>query len=212
MLVRDFARQCQAEASAVGAAGYQRLEQRVAQGHRYAGAIVDHVHPQHHAQHPFAQAQAVLAGLGVAAVVAVFAAAGFWWLDGYHLVIQRYYQDVGRTRPYDYWVWADLACLVLCAGPAVAPGLRRAVTGVVGGVWRNPAVRPVIALTLGAALAIAAADWSGLSKAEVERIWLPFAVWLTTAAALLPASTRRWWLLAQALTALVVSHLVMTIW
>lgn len=154
----------------------------------------------------------LLAGLGVAAVVAVFAAAGFWWLDGYHLVIQRYYQDVGRTRPYDYWVWADLACLVLCAGPAVAPGLRRAVTGVVGGVWRNPAVRPVIALTLGAALAIAAADWSGLSKAEVERIWLPFAVWLTTAAALLPASTRRWWLLAQALTALVVSHLVMTIW
>jgi hypothetical protein len=142
----------------------------------------------------------------------VFAAAGFWWLDGYSLVIQRYYQDVGLTRPYNYWVWADLACLVLCAGPAIAPGLRRVVTDGVRGGLKNPAVRPVIVVAVAAAVAIAFADQSGLSKAEVERIWLPFAVWLSTALALLPAPTRRWWLLVQALTALVVSHLVMTIW
>jgi hypothetical protein len=154
----------------------------------------------------------VLAAVGAAAVVAAFAVAGFWWLDGYHLVIQRYYQDVGLTRPYNYWVWANLACLVLCAGPAVAPGLRRVVTDGVRGGLRNPAVRPVIAVAVAAVVAIAVADQSGLSKAEVERIWLPFAVWLSTALALLPAPTRRWWLLAQALTALVVSHLVMTIW
>lgn len=159
----------------------------------------------------------LLAGLGAAVVVAAFAVSGFWWWDGYQLVIQRYYQDVGLTRPYNYWVWADLACLVLSAGPAVAPGLRRVVIGVRNSAFRSPALRrpaarPVVALALGAVLAIAAADKSGLSKAEVERIWLPFAVWLTTAVALLPAPTRRWWLLVQALTALVVSHLVTTIW
>jgi hypothetical protein len=31
----------------------------------------------------------------------------------------------------------------------------------------------------------------------VERIWLPFAVWLTAGAALLPPPTRRFWLIVQ---------------
>ena len=38
-------------------------------------------------------------------------------------------------------------------------------------------------LPVAAALAIAAADLSGLSKAEVERIWLPYAIWLLVATA-----------------------------
>jgi hypothetical protein len=59
-------------------------------------------------------------------------------------------------------------------------------------------------------LAIGAADLSGLSKAEVERIWLPYAIWLLAAAACLPAAHRRRWLAVQALTALVVSHLLLT--
>lgn len=53
---------------------------------------------------------------------------------------------------------------------------------------------------------------SGLSKAEVERIWLPYAVWILVATAWLPARQRRWWLAAQALTALAVNHLVLTNW
>jgi hypothetical protein len=150
----------------------------------------------------------VFGAVGALAVVGVFAAAGFWWLDGYHLVIQRYYQDVGRTRPYDYWVWADLAALVIAVGPVLAPGLRRAVLDPV----RLRRWQPVTALVLAAAVAIAVADKSGLSKAEVERIWLPFGVWLTTGAALLPERHRRWWLAGQAATALVVGHLVLTKW
>nr|WP_205863004.1 hypothetical protein [Planosporangium thailandense] len=138
---------------------------------------------------------------GAAAVVVAFTAAGFRWLDGYHLVVIRYYQGIAAQRPYAYWVWADLACLVLCAGPAAAPTLRRALTA----PWPNRL--PVTAL-----LAIVAADLSGLSKAEVERIWLPYAVWLLAGAHLLPASTRRWWLAAQAATALAVNHLVLTNW
>ncbi len=59
--------------------------------------------------------------------------------------------------------------------------------------------------------AILLADLSGMSKAEVERIWLPFAVWLVVPCALLPrarcvAGRRR------SLLALAVNHLLLTVW
>ncbi|WP_237773930.1 hypothetical protein [Actinosynnema sp. ALI-1.44] len=137
-------------------------------------------------------------GLGVlaaCAVVAVFAWAGFWWFDGYHLVVERYYQGIANDRPYWYWVWANLASLTLVIGPAVAAGLPRA--------WRLPLVAAAIAV-------LVLADVSGLSKSEVERIWLPFAVWLVPAAGFLPHPRR--WLVAQAATALMVNHLLLTNW
>ncbi|MEH1127218.1 hypothetical protein [Micromonospora sp. CPCC 206061] len=149
---------------------------------------------------------AALAGglAGVAAVVVAFTAAGFWWLDGYQLVVERYYQGWAADRPYAYWVWANLAALVLCAGPAVGPALRRTfMSARRGPAWWLPAA---------AAAAILAADLSGLSKAEVERIWLPFAVWLVVAMAALPERHRRGWLAAQAVTALAVNHLLWTWW
>ena len=49
-----------------------------------------------------------------------------------------------------------------------------------------------------------------MSKAEVERIWLPFAVWLAIPCALLPRA--RYWLAAQACLALAVNHLLLTVW
>jgi len=151
-------------------------------------------------------ASAVAGAAGVAAVVVAFSAAGFWWLTGYHLVVRRYYQGWAADRPYGYWVWADLACLVLSAGPAVVPALRRAALSAPSA--RSPAVwLPALAL-----LAILAADVSGLSKAEVERIWLPYEIWLVVATAWLPAAHRRGWLAVQALTALAVNHLVLTYW
>lgn len=144
---------------------------------------------------------------GALAVVGVFALAGFWWFEGYHLVVERYNQGIATHRPYWYWVWANLACLALAVGPAIA-GMRRVdfLTGL-----RRPA-EPVDALLRGAALACLTATVSGLSKAEVERIWLPFAVWLVLAAVKLPPASRRWWLAAQAGTALVVEHLLLTTW
>ena len=39
---------------------------------------------------------------------------------------QRYYQGIASHRPYAYWVWANLAAVVVCAGPAAAVILRRA--------------------------------------------------------------------------------------
>jgi hypothetical protein len=152
----------------------------------------------------------LVAGAGTAVVVAAFAAAGFWWLEGYQQVSIRYYQpgEYGLLRPYSYWVWADLACLAVVLGPAGAAGLRRVFTP--SGRQRQP--HALVLLCLAAALAVLAADLSGLSKAEVERIWLPFAVWLIAAAGLLPARQARWWLAAQAVLALVINHLLLTTW
>ncbi|GAA4607961.1 hypothetical protein BJY16_006604 [Actinoplanes octamycinicus] len=146
------------------------------------------------------------AGLGAGIVVAAMTLLGFAWWDGYHLVQVRYYQGLASSRPYAYWIWGNLAALAVCAGPVTAAMLRRAAAAVVA--TRTPAVL----LCLGAAGAVLAADLSGLSKAETERIWLPFAVWLPAAAALLPVRDRRGWLILQAVTALVVNHLVLTSW
>jgi methylthioxylose transferase len=146
----------------------------------------------------------VSAAAGVAAVVAAFTVAGFWWWEGYRLVVERYYQGWAADRPYAYWVWANLACLVLAAGPAVGPALVRAASG----PWK---AAPLV-LSGAAALAIMVADLTGLSKAEVERIWLPFAGWLLAATACLPPGQRRAWLAVQAATALAVNHLLWTNW
>jgi methylthioxylose transferase len=162
----------------------------------------------------------LVAGAAVAAVVAAFAAAGFWWLDGYHRLITRYYQPGtwGLVRPYGYWVWADLACLAVVLGPAGAGGLRRAFAprelaagqdALHRGWWY---LKGTPLLCGAAAIAVLAADLSGLSKGEVERIWLPFAVWLIAATGLLPVRQSRWWLAAQAVLALNVNHLLLTWW
>lgn len=154
-----------------------------------------------------------LALSGSLVVVGGFTLAGFWWLDGYHLVVQRYYQGIAADRPYSYWVWANVAALVIASGPAVVAGVRRTIgESFLVKPRRGLLEDPVLLIGLVALLTIVFADLSGLSKAEVERIWLPFAVWLLPTTSLLPAGGRRYWLAAQALTALMVNHLVLTIW
>ncbi|HEX2772406.1 MAG TPA: hypothetical protein VHN18_08265, partial [Micromonosporaceae bacterium] len=97
---------------------------------------------------------------------------------------------------------------LLSAGPVLGPALRR--TAVAAGRVSH-AARPTVLLPLAAAVAVAAADLSGLSKAEAERIWLPFVVWLLVGAAHLSPDSRRWWLAGQAVTALAVNHLLWTV-
>lgn len=165
----------------------------------------------------------VVAGLAVVPVV--FTLFGFDWWEAYHLLVTRYYQGVGGTRPYGYWVWANLACTVLIVGTATVAGLRRAcsapVRGGVRGCLRAPvgpghtgppghAEARLALLVLATLAALLAADLSGMSKAETERIWLPFAMWLLAACALLPRP--RGWLAAQAVLALLINHLLLTGW
>ncbi|MFF8404775.1 hypothetical protein ACF06P_24500 [Streptomyces sp. NPDC015684] len=152
---------------------------------------------------------------GLAVVPVVFALAGFDWWTAYHLLITRYYQGVGGKRPYGYWVWANLACTVLITGLATAAGLRRTATVLLnrrgGTAPDGAAARTRLAVLVAAALvALLVADLSGMSKAETERIWLPFALWLLPACAFL--SHPRAWLTAQAVLALLINHLLLTGW
>ncbi|MEU8934681.1 hypothetical protein AB0D30_32950 [Streptomyces sp. NPDC048409] len=151
-----------------------------------------------------------LLAAGTAVVPVVFTLAGFDWWEGYRLLVTRYYQGVGGTRPYGYWVWANLACTVVVVGLATVAGLRRAGATLVHRRAAGSArvrLAFLVAVTL---LALLVADVSGMSKAETERIWLPFAMWLLPACAFLPRP--RAWLAAQALVALLVNHLLFTGW
>lgn len=161
-----------------------------------------------------------LLAVGAAAVAAAFTLAGFSWWEGYQLLVERYYQGAAAVRPYTYWVWANLACTVLITGPATVAGVRRTLAAAptalrelrpsAGGL-PGPTGRLVV-LVLAVLLAVLAADLSGMSKAETERIWLPFAAWLPAACALLPAVRHRHWLTAQAVLALLLNHLLYTGW
>ena len=51
-----------------------------------------------------------------------------------------------------------------------------------------------------------------MSRAEVERIWLPFVPWLLLGCALLPERWRRGGLALQVVVALLVQHLLDTGW
>ncbi|WP_139238109.1 hypothetical protein [Streptomyces pini] len=144
--------------------------------------------------------------LGAAPWVIAFTAAGFWWYEGYTTLVERYYQGAAGVRPYAYYVWANLAAQVLTVGLATVAGLRRAATG------PGRRHRALVVLLAGAVCAALVADLSGMSKAETERIWLPFTLWLLPAAALLPEPGHRWWLAAQAAVALAVNHLLITGW
>lgn len=158
-----------------------------------------------------------LFALGALVVPAAFTLAGFDWWAAYRLLVERYYQGAGGVRPYAYWVWANLACTAIAVGPATLAGLRRSTAGAPGAVrtLRTGTTAPsqrLILLATAALLALLAADLSGMSKAETERIWQPFMLWLLPAAALLPTRGRRGWLAAQAIVALAVNHLLWTGW
>ena len=124
--------------------------------------------------------------VGAAAVAVAWTAAGFWWLDGLDAAHHFYGLRAGNDRPYGYFLVADLAVFALMLGPAGVAGLM--------GVARTR----VAPLVVAALVAVAAADLSGLSKAEVERIWLPFLPWVLLATVALPRATTRRWLAAQA--------------
>ncbi|HET9891237.1 MAG TPA: hypothetical protein VFQ42_12120, partial [Mycobacterium sp.] len=156
--------------------------------------------------------RAILRALGPAALAAIavavaFAVAGFFWFDGYTLVQQRYWQGIAKSRPFQYWGWANLASAVCATGLGGVAGIGR--------VFDWAAIRRRSGfhlLLLGMLAAIVYADLSMLSKAEVERIWLPFTIWLTAAGALLPVRSHRIWLALNAIGALALNTIILTNW
>jgi methylthioxylose transferase len=141
------------------------------------------------------------------AVVLAFVAAGFWWVDGYTLVQERYWQGIANDRPYQYWAWANVASTVCAIGLGSVAGIGRAFD--ITAIRRRSGLHMVV---MGVVLAMLFADLSMLSKAETERIWLPFTVWLTAAGALLPPRSQRWWLALNVVGALLLNHFILTNW
>jgi methylthioxylose transferase len=148
---------------------------------------------------------------GALAVAAFFTLAGFRWWEGLAQVQLRYNQGIASTRPYSYFVWANLAAFVICASPIVALVVAQVVRTLArpGRGEREAAPAWLAAAGL---LIIALSDLSGLSKAETERIWLTFTFTVWCAAGLAPPSWRRWGLVAAAVWALAVNHLLLTEW
>ncbi|QLL08218.1 hypothetical protein [Mycobacterium vicinigordonae] len=151
------------------------------------------------------------ATLAAVAVAVTFAVSGFYWFDGYELVQQRYWQGIAKDRPFQYWSWANLACTVCAVGLGGVAGLSQLFDARLTGtaIRRRSGLH---LLLLAALAAIVFADLSMLSKAETERIWLPFTVWLTAAPALLPARSHRAWLAVNAAGALLLNSIIFTNW
>ncbi|MGH2788272.1 MAG: hypothetical protein ACRDJV_10225 [Actinomycetota bacterium] len=125
---------------------------------------------------------------------------GFWWPDGLLATRAAYLAGVASDRPHIFFFVSNLAAFALVLGPATAAAL---LDGRVRGA--GMVVAPALA-------AVTVAAISGMSKGEVERIWLPFAVWILPAAVWLRATLRRRWLAAQVAVALVIQVLVVTPW
>ncbi len=138
-----------------------------------------------------------LVAAAIAVVVALFAAAGFWWPDGLAATRELYAGGVASRRPYLDFLVISLAAFALVVGPAAAAGLARVPVS-------------LRVLVLGGLCAVLAADASGLSRGETERIWLLFAPWVLCAAVALGA--RRRWLAAQLGLALAVQVAVRSPW
>jgi hypothetical protein len=153
---------------------------------------------------------ALPAALAAAAVVLAFAAYGFVWWEALGPLHQRYWDGVASRRPAAYWMWGDLAALVVSAGPLVGAGLAQLATRARSRADAD--VRAIVWLSGAAVAMVLAADASQMSRAEVERIWLPFVPWLLVSCALLPERWRRRGLVLQLVAALAVQHLLATGW
>jgi methylthioxylose transferase len=150
-----------------------------------------------------------VATLGAGIVVLGFAAAGFWWVAGLHASIGQYGASVARFRPQSYFWLGNLGAFAIVLGPATGVGLAR---------LRD---RWTWLLVAGGLLAVVVADSSGLSKAEVERIWLPFAPWILLAGSALAGrgqtnhfsrAAQRAWLALTLGTGLAIQLLLRTVW
>ena len=137
--------------------------------------------------------------VGAASVTVLFTIAGFWWFDGLALTKELYEAGVAGRRSAVYFAVAgNPGALALAAGPAVAVGLA---------VVRGHRIAVLVGVT---AVAVLAADLSGMSRGEVERIWLPFVPWLALGTAALVRPQR--WLVGQAALAVVLQASLRTPW
>ncbi|MBX3313719.1 MAG: hypothetical protein KF906_05300 [Actinobacteria bacterium] len=132
---------------------------------------------------------------------------GFWWLAGLEETERQYRLSLSQARGYRYWLLGNAATFFGLIGPATVAALTR---------FRTLPGRVLI----GAAVACPVlAGLSGMSSAETERIWQPFAplvllagagLWWTAGRWDLRAA--RWWLAAQLAVAIAFQALLESPW
>ena len=146
-----------------------------------------------------------LAAVGAVPVAVAFTTLGFWWFDGLAATRVEYAESVARDRPYGPFLVFNAAAFAIALGPATVAALTRLRDR---RLW----------LLVGAALAaVAVAAVAGLSKGEVERIWLPFTVWVLAGrsgarSARTARSAARGWLGLQGTAAVLVQSLLKPRW
>lgn len=155
-----------------------------------------------------------IAAAAALAVVLLFVAGGFAWWEAYPVLQQRYWDGDASKRPGGYWVWGNLAAFSISAGPAVGAALAAGVWSGVHSAQRrgSPGTRTIMLLAAAGWLMVALADISNMSRSEVERIWLPFVPWVTTALALFGPRSRHWLLVMHVVFAVTVQSLLWTRW
>ncbi len=156
-----------------------------------------------------------VATVGVGTVALGFTLAGFNWLEGLAVLRVRYYQGIANRRPYFYFVWANFGAFALSTSPLVFVVLRRAAVqlgGLRASGWAFTQSQIAAAIALGGFAAILLADLSGMSKAETERIWLPFAMLCWAGCATLRGWVRIFVLAWSVISALLVNHVFYTGW
>ncbi len=137
---------------------------------------------------------------GALVVAALFTIAGFAWWEAYPVLVDRYEAGISGERSYHYWVWANVAAWTFSVGLVTWAALPSAYAA----VRRR---EPVAVLVAAGLTMMVLATISGMSKAEVERIWMPFTLWVLLAGALLPARWRLPALATQLLLGLAITVL-----
>lgn len=138
---------------------------------------------------------AFLGGQGIIA-----AATGYDPIGALREVEAYYRNSVASVRPYWFWVIGSPVAFGLMLGPAIAGGAIAA-------------VRRLGPAALGLAVVVVVASAAGFTKAETERIWLPFVpLACVAAAAVLPPGRIRLVAASLVLQAVLLGWLTYTVW
>lgn len=141
------------------------------------------------------------AAAGFAVIPVLFMAAGFDWYDGFLATRDHYREGVADDRPLSYFVFANVAVIAAVVGPAAVAGIVR---------LRD---RATWCLVGGALAGIAVANVSGMSKGEVERIWLPAVPFLVLGCTVFATRReRRGWVGAQLAVGMLMQLVIRSPW
>ena len=140
------------------------------------------------------------AAAGVVAVTLLLAAV--WGYDPiaiFRALHHAYNDGAAARRPYAFWLFGSPAAWITVLGPPIVwlalRSLQRGESAAVG----------VAVIVLISAVA-------GFTKAETERIWLPYVPLACAAAAATSITRLRPWLVAMAMMAVVITVLFQTVW